>query len=134
MFKIYHDQIIKRCVTEDKIEEILRCCHSMECRGHFSGNRTATKILQSGFYWPTIFKDAYKFAKVCDDCQRVRNILKRNEIPQNVILEVEIFDVWGIDFMGPFLTSFAMKYILVAVNYVSNGYKHRFHLLMMLSK
>ncbi|KAL8126776.1 hypothetical protein AgCh_013895 [Apium graveolens] len=35
------------------------------------------------------------------------------------ILEVDIFDVWGIDFMGPFPTSCRMKYILVVVDYVS---------------
>ena len=35
------------------------------------------------------------------------------------ILVVEIFDVWGIDFMGPFPTSFGNIYILVAVDYVS---------------
>ena len=35
------------------------------------------------------------------------------------MLEVELFDVWGIDFMGPFVSSFGMKYILVAVDYVS---------------
>ena len=35
------------------------------------------------------------------------------------ILEVEIFDVWGIDFMGPFPPSFGNLYILLAVNYVS---------------
>ena len=37
----------------------------------------------------------------------------------NNILEVEIFDVWGIDFMGPFLPSFWQLYILLAVDYVS---------------
>ena len=37
----------------------------------------------------------------------------------NPILEVEIFDVWGVDFMGPFLSSFGNQYILVAVDYVS---------------
>ena len=35
------------------------------------------------------------------------------------ILVVEIFDVWGIDFMGPFPASFGFEYILVAVDYVS---------------
>ena len=35
------------------------------------------------------------------------------------MLEVELFDVWGIDFMGPFPPSFGKNYILVAVNYVS---------------
>ena len=40
-------------------------------------------------------------------------------MPQKGILEVEVFDVWGIDFMGPFPSSFGNKYILVAVDYVS---------------
>ena len=35
------------------------------------------------------------------------------------ILEVELFDVWGIDFMGPFPSSYGNKYILLAVDYVS---------------
>ena len=34
-------------------------------------------------------------------------------------LEVELFDVWGIDFMGPFVSSYGNKYILVAIDYVS---------------
>ena len=37
----------------------------------------------------------------------------------NPILVIELFDVWGIDFMGPFVSSYGMKYILVAVDYVS---------------
>jgi hypothetical protein len=40
-------------------------------------------------------------------------------MPLNPILIVEIFDVWGIDFMGPFPLSFGYLYILVAVNYMS---------------
>ena len=37
----------------------------------------------------------------------------------NNIMEVEIFDVWGIDFMGPFLPSFGQLYILLPMDYVS---------------
>ena len=37
----------------------------------------------------------------------------------NNILEVELFDVWGIDFMGPFTPSYGNLYILVVVDYVS---------------
>jgi hypothetical protein len=40
-------------------------------------------------------------------------------MPLNPILVVEIFYVWGIDFMGPFPNSFGFLYILVAVDYVS---------------
>jgi len=41
-------------------------------------------------------------------------------MPQNPILEVEVFDVWEINFMGPFNPpSYGNAYILVAVDYVS---------------
>ncbi|RVW88776.1 Gag-Pol polyprotein [Vitis vinifera] len=40
-------------------------------------------------------------------------------MPLNPILIVDIFDVWGIDFMGPFPMSFGHSYILVGVDYVS---------------
>ena len=44
---------------------------------------------------------------------------KRDEMPLNVLLEVEIFNVWGIDFMGPFVSSCNNQYLLLAVDYVS---------------
>ena len=40
-------------------------------------------------------------------------------MPLNNNLVVELFDVWGIDFMGPFPKSGTFEYILVAVDYVS---------------
>nr|GEV62639.1 DNA-directed DNA polymerase [Tanacetum cinerariifolium] len=46
-------------------------------------------------------------------------ISQRDEMPQNAIQVCEIFDVWGIDFMGPFPSSKGNKYILVAVDYLS---------------
>ena len=80
-------------------------------------------MLQSGFYWPSIFKDSHAFDSKCDNYQRTGNISRRHEMPLNPILEVEIFDVWGIDFMGPFLSSYSNKYILVAVDYVSKWWR-----------
>ncbi|CAM8993246.1 unnamed protein product [Rhodiola kirilowii] len=40
-------------------------------------------------------------------------------MPQQSIQAVDLFDVWGIDFMGPFPSSYGNQYILVAVDYVS---------------
>ncbi|XP_022031329.1 uncharacterized protein LOC110932291 [Helianthus annuus] len=56
---------------------------------------------------------------MCDACQRTSNISAKDEMPQNPIQVVEVFDVWGIDFMGPFPTSKGNRYILVAIDYVS---------------
>ena len=47
------------------------------------------------------------------------NINRRNEMPLQGILVVQIFYVWGIDFMGPFPPSFGNMYILLNVDYVS---------------
>jgi len=76
-------------------------------------------VLKSGFYWPTLFKDAYEFCKTCLGCQMVGRISKWDMMPLNPILEIELFDVWGIDFMGPFSNSFGNQYILIAMDYVS---------------
>ncbi|XP_024007268.1 uncharacterized protein LOC112083471 [Eutrema salsugineum] len=66
-----------------------------------------------------MFKDAQNVVSRCESCQRHGNISKRNEMPQNPIFEVEVFDCWGIDFMGPFVSSYGNQYILVVVDYVS---------------
>ena len=44
-------------------------------------------------------------------------------MPLNLILEIKIFDCWGIDFMGLFPSSFGFVYILIAVDYVSKWIK-----------
>ena len=84
-----------------------------------SSAKTASKVLQSGFFWPTLFKDAREFVIHCYACQQAGNLSKKDELPLSTILEVELFDVWGIDFMGPFPSSFNNLYIMLAVDYVS---------------
>ncbi|RVW23333.1 Transposon Ty3-G Gag-Pol polyprotein [Vitis vinifera] len=119
LFKYCADQIIRKCVPEDEQQGILSHCHENACGGHFASQKTAMKVLQSGFTWPSLFKDAHIMCRNCDRCQRLGKLTKRNQMPMNPILIVELFDVWGIDFMGPFPMSFGNSYILVGVDYVS---------------
>ncbi|GJW48639.1 reverse transcriptase domain-containing protein [Tanacetum coccineum] len=88
-------------------------------RGHHSANLTARKVFNVGFFWPPYIKMQYYDQIRCDTCQRQGKISQRDEMPQNAIQVCEIFDVWGIDFMGPFPSSHGNKYILVAVDYLS---------------
>ncbi|GKC12465.1 reverse transcriptase domain-containing protein [Tanacetum coccineum] len=104
------------CVSGQEAIDILTACHSGPTGGHYDANYTAIKVFDSG---PTIYKDADELVKNCDSCQRQGKILERDEMPQNSIQVCEIFDVWGIDFMGPFPSSRGNKYILVAVDYLS---------------
>jgi hypothetical protein len=119
LFKYYPDQIFQRCIPDNEVSSVIKFCHFEACGGHFSSRKTTAKILQSGFYWPTMFKDSHAFCKTCENCQKLGSISKRHMMPLNSILVIEIFDCWGIDFMGPFPPSFGFLYILVALDYVS---------------
>ncbi|GJR69840.1 reverse transcriptase domain-containing protein [Tanacetum coccineum] len=119
LFKICANQVIRRCVAGQEAVDILIACHSGPIGGHYGANYTAKKVFDSGFYWPTIYKDAHDLVTRCDTCQRQGKISQRDEMPQNSIQVCEIFDVWGIDFMGPFPSLRGNKYILVAVDYLS---------------
>jgi len=119
LFKQGPDKMMRRCVPESEMRQVMDGCHSSAYGGHHGGERTAHKVLQSGFFWPTLFRDAAGYVKSCDQCQRMGAISTQHEMPLHNILEVEIFDVWGIDFMGPFPPSNGNQYILVAVDYVS---------------
>ncbi|KAJ9535626.1 hypothetical protein OSB04_un001232 [Centaurea solstitialis] len=98
LYRSCANSIIRRCIPSEETESVLAHCHTLPCGGH---------------------ADADKFVKKCDRCQRSGNISRRHEMPLNYILEVELFDVWGIDFMGPFPSSYSNRYILVAIDYVS---------------
>nr|GEW01822.1 reverse transcriptase domain-containing protein [Tanacetum cinerariifolium] len=99
--------------------DILTACHNGPTGGHHGANYTAKKVFNSGFYRPTIYRDAHDMVKSCDSCQRQGKISQKDKMPQNAILVCEIFDVWGIDFMCSFPSSRGNKYILVAVDYLS---------------
>ncbi|GJR99839.1 reverse transcriptase domain-containing protein [Tanacetum coccineum] len=96
------DQVIRRCVHGQEAVDILTACHNGPIRGHHGANYTAKKVFDFGFYWSTIYRDAHDMVKSCDSCQRQGKILQKDEMPQNAIQVYEIFDVWGIDFIGPF--------------------------------
>ncbi|GKD48959.1 reverse transcriptase domain-containing protein [Tanacetum coccineum] len=119
LFRICTDQIIRRCVHGQEANDILKAYHEGPTGGHHSANLTARKVFDVGFFWPTIYPDAHTMIKSCDTCQRQGKISQRDEMPQNAIQVCEIFDVWGIDFMGPFSSSHGNKYILIAVDYLS---------------
>lgn len=83
------------------MRQIFIGCYDAPYEGHFGGIRTAAKVLQSDYFWPSLFKDVNELAKAYDRCQRVENISMRKEMSFTNILGIEFFDVRRIDFMGP---------------------------------
>nr|GEV34306.1 reverse transcriptase domain-containing protein [Tanacetum cinerariifolium] len=96
LFKICADQMIRRCVHGQKAVDILTACHNGPTGGHHGANFTAKKVFDSGFYWPTIYRDAHDLVTRCDACQHQGKISQR-----------------------PFPSSKGNKYILVVVDYLS---------------
>ncbi|GJX23257.1 reverse transcriptase domain-containing protein [Tanacetum coccineum] len=95
LFKSCPDGIIRRCVFGRELHEILKHYHKGPTGGHYGADITARKIFESGFYWPTIFKDAAKYVKGCDACQRAGNISSRNQMPlTNILVTVDYVSKW----------------------------------------
>ncbi|KAD3067349.1 hypothetical protein E3N88_35229 [Mikania micrantha] len=119
LYRVGGDRILRRCVSRKEGLEILKHCHKGLTGGHHGHHSTAQKVFDCGFYWPSVVKDALEFVKKGDPCQRTGNISSKDEMHQNPIQVLEVFDVWGIDFVGPFPMSKGNRYIHVAIDYVS---------------
>ncbi|GJV65384.1 reverse transcriptase domain-containing protein [Tanacetum coccineum] len=84
LFIICADQVIRRCVHGQEAIDILKACHNGPTGGHHSPNYTEKKVFESGFYWPTIYRDAHDLVKSCDSCPTVlEKSQQKDEMPQN---------------------------------------------------
>ncbi|CAA7026161.1 unnamed protein product [Microthlaspi erraticum] len=84
--------IYRRCIAEEDVQGVLEHCHGSAYGGHFATFKPANKVLQAELWLPTLFKNETSFSSRCDPCQRKGVITKKNKMPQNPILEIEIFD------------------------------------------
>eukprot|EP00253_Pinus_taeda_P020271 PITA_20271 len=95
-------------------------CHDGTCGGHFVDKRTAHKVLRMGYYWPSIFKDAKKYVRAYDSCQRMGQPNHRDEMPLNPQVILEPFERWALDFIGPINPPSNQRvYILVCTYYMT---------------
>jgi hypothetical protein len=119
LFRTSPDLIIHRCVLEYEILEILRSCHDGPCGGHFSDKCTTYKVLHSGYYWPIIFKDAAKYVRSCDSCQRIGRPTSADKIPSHAQVMIEPFEKWALDFVGPISPMSRKKNYILVCTYVT---------------
>ena len=77
LFKFCPDKLMRRCLPNDDQIGVLNFCHFEDCGGHFSARKIVDKILQVGFYWPTLFKDCFEYCKTCARCQQLGGVKKK---------------------------------------------------------
>ena len=83
------------------MKKILDAGHDGPCGGHFSNKHTTYKVLHFGYYQPSIFKDAPRYVRGCDSCQRMGRPTSSDEIPLQPQVMIEPFEKWALDFVGP---------------------------------
>lgn len=103
-------------MPEDEMHDILSASHNKPCGVHFDDKIMTYKALHTGYYWPTLFKDAKKFFLSCDMGRPVAS----DEMPLQPQIAIEPFEKWALDFVGPIsLMSKKKKNILVCTDYVT---------------
>ncbi|RVW63642.1 Retrovirus-related Pol polyprotein from transposon 297 [Vitis vinifera] len=81
LFKYCADQIIRKCVPEEEQQGILSHCHENACGGHFASQKTAMKVLQSGFTWPSFSKIPTSCVGVVIDAKDSGSLQKETKCP-----------------------------------------------------
>jgi hypothetical protein len=76
-------RVLLKCVSPEKVKEILDEIHSGCCGNHTALRTLVGKAFCTGFYWPTALKDAEELVRKCKGCQmfaRQAHILAHNLI------------------------------------------------------
>ena len=81
LFKLGPDKILRMCVGEEEVFDILLTCHDGPCGGHFAAKKTTFKVLQASYYWPTLHQYVKRYTSQCDQCQRMGRPSPRDEMP-----------------------------------------------------
>ncbi|PKA63950.1 hypothetical protein AXF42_Ash004961 [Apostasia shenzhenica] len=109
---------LTKCLRPEEAQEVMEAVHKGECGTHARGRSLVMRILSQGFFWPNIHKDAQTFMEKCPQCQYYADMRRQPVSYLRPINSSWSFVVWGLDFLGPMLTTIrSYKWLLVAVDY-----------------
>ena len=111
-----------KCVDEEEAKYILEKIHEGVCGDHAGPRSLVSKVVQIGYFWPTMQEDTVELVKKCDKCQRLRNIQHLPAERLTTIASSWPFAQWGIDIVGSLPQSKGqVKFLLVAIDYFTKG-------------
>ncbi len=91
-------------------------------KGHFSSDIIVRKILDVGYWWPTMNWNVNEYCQTYDQCQKTSNLLTKNLAKLVILLPKKQFQKWGLDFIElvkPICRLSSNQYILIATDYAT---------------
>ena len=106
------------CVHPEASESLLEELHEGVCRSHTGGRSLSHRALTQGYWWPGMQKEAQKYVKKCDQCQRFVTNIHPPEGVLNPLSSPWPFVQWGLDIVRSFPKAVGNKrYLLVCTGY-----------------
>ncbi|KAK3005272.1 hypothetical protein RJ639_016459 [Escallonia herrerae] len=107
-----------KCLTPKEADYALQEVHEGICGQHLGGRNLAHKILRQGYFWPGMQRDAIKFTKRCDQCQKFAPLTHTPAAPLSILTSPIPFAMWGMDILGPFpMATGQRRFVIVAIDY-----------------
>ncbi|GKB40171.1 reverse transcriptase domain-containing protein [Tanacetum coccineum] len=107
-----------RCVRPLQVDYVIREIHEGACSMHAGPRSVVVKAMRSGYYWPTMHRDARDVILKCKDCQVHRTVPGNPQQPLTPITSPWPFYKWGIDIAGPFSEGPGkFKFLIVSIDY-----------------
>ncbi|KAJ0501896.1 putative nucleotidyltransferase, Ribonuclease H [Helianthus annuus] len=107
-----------RCVGPEQSQYLVKEVHEGICGAHFGARSVVAKLMNLGYFWPSMHRDTTKLLRKCDACQIHAPVPKSPKHDLVPITSAWPFYKWGMDIVGQFPPSKAgVKFLFVAIDY-----------------
>nr|KYP40608.1 Gypsy retrotransposon integrase-like protein 1 [Cajanus cajan] len=124
-FVIVREELFKRdistpllkCLARSQATYVIEEIHQGICGIHSGARSMATRVLQAGYYWPTMKSDYQAYVQKYKECQQSDNVHQQPPKHLHQMMSPWPFAQWGMDILGPFPPAKGQLFLVVAIDY-----------------